>query len=202
MAVSAVVALLSYQSIASMVKVEQSVSEHQLAMQKLQRAIWWMEQDVIQMAPRAINDGMNGRVPALKYSQDGVFELSRLANFMTPNSQNGLLRVGYSVEDGSLYRLVWPVMDRVADTQPNRLRILRDVERVEWRFMDQANQWQVMWPPIADTENTNHFALLPKLVEMQLTLKNGSKIRRLFRGTEGVMPMFLPAEETNAEATP
>lgn len=199
MAVSAVVAVLSYQSIASMVQVEQRVTEHQQAMQTLQRAIWWMEQDAIQVAPRAINDGMNGLDSAMRFGSDNVLEFSRLANFMTPNSQNGLLRVAYQLQDKVLYRLVWPVMDRVADSEPKKLPILRNVQSINWRFLDQKNQWQTIWPPLNSDPNQTTLQALPKLLEVTLVLQNGEKIQRLFRGTDGVMPDFPENQPESTE---
>ena len=201
MAVSAVVAVLSYQSIASMVQVEQRVTEHQQDMQTLQRAIWWMEQDAIQVAPRAINDGMNGLDSALRFSSDNVLEFSRLANFMTPHSQNGLLRVAYQLQDKVLYRLVWPVMDRVADSEPKKMPILRNVQTINWRFLDQKNQWQAIWPPLNSDPNQTTLQALPKLFEVTLVLQNGEKIQRLFRGTDGVLPDFPEKQAENTEVT-
>lgn len=195
MTVSAVIAVLSYQAIASMVQVEEGVTDHQKQMQKLQRAFWWLEQDLIQMTPRMVNDGMGGVLSALNYREDTGLELSRLANFMTPHSQNGVLRVGYQLEQKTFYRLLWPVMDRVADTEPKKIPVLEDVESWKVRLLDQSNNWQLNWPAIqlqgsADSGDEQSGSTLPKLIEISLTFADGQKVKRLFRGTDSVLPMF------------
>lgn len=202
MSVSAVISVLAYQSIAAMVSTEQQVSAHQKAMQKQQRALWWIEQDLIQMAPRAINDGLNGVLPAMSFRADLGLEFSRLASFMTPNSHNGLLRVGYQFQDETLYRLTWPVIDRVADTEPTRMPILNSVSQIVWRFLDQNNQWQTTWPPLqlASSQTTFTEQVLPKAVEIQIQLANGENIKRLLRGTDDVIANFSQTSELETES--
>jgi len=198
MSVSAVISVLAYQSIAAMVSTEQQVSAHQKTMQKQQRALWWIEQDIVQMTPRAINDGLNGVLPAMSFRSDMGLEFSRLAGFMTPNSRNGLLRVGYRFQDDTLYRLTWPVMDRAGDTEPTLMPILKSVSQVGWRFLDQSNQWQSSWPPLQNASNQTTFSVqvLPKAVEIQIQLVNGEKLKRLLRGTDGVIADFSQASES------
>lgn len=205
MSVSAVISVLAYQAIASMVATEQKVAQHQQATQTLQRVIWWMEQDLIQMTPRAINDGLNGVLPALQYREDIGLELSRLAGFMTPNARNGLLRVGYRLENNTLYRVTWPVVDRSAGTQPTEVVILQNIERIRWRFLDQSNQWQLSWPLTIGSGTDGQFAeqRLPKAVEVELWFTDGERIQRLFRGTDGVIAEFsAPTLNANAGAQP
>ena len=206
MSVSAVIAVLAYQSIAEMVLTEQQVSAHQKAMQKQQRALWWIEQDLVQMAPRAINDGLNGVLPAMNFRADMGLEFSRLASFMTPNSRNGLLRVGYRFQDQTLYRLTWPVMDRVGDTEPTLMPILKKVSQVGWRFLDQSNQWQTSWPPLqgvsaGSDDNTFAVQALPKAVEIQIQLANGETLKRLLRGTDGVIADFSQTTESQESSS-
>lgn len=202
MAVSAIVAVLAYQTIATMVLSEEKITQNQTQMQKMQRAIWWLEQDVIQMTPRAVNDGRNGYLPALSYRQDLGFELTRIASYMSLTSSGGLVRVGYALQDKVLQRRVWPVVDRAVDSEPTIMPIMENLSSFEIRLLDQSGQWQQSWP-LASAEQTDQpFAALqslPKAIEFRFRFENGEQLTRLIRGVDGVVTEFnRPVENANA----
>ncbi|WP_127471107.1 type II secretion system minor pseudopilin GspJ [Thiomicrorhabdus aquaedulcis] len=214
LAVSAVIAALAYQSVNGMVKVQSAMQEHTDRSGQVQRAIWWMEQDFIQMVPRPILDGLGSSLPALQYRADLGLELSRLAQFPTPNASGGLLRVGYELEDETLVRFVWPVLDRAPDTQPTRQVVLTGVKRFTVRFLKalpSANDlmepgiesWVEVWPqtwtgealtPViisatstaANSSSKDALTALPVLTEVQIELDDLGIITRLFRGVDAV----------------
>ena len=57
--------------------------------------------------------------------------------------------------------------------------LLEQVEGLNWRFMDQARQWQASWPP-RDAEG-KVTEPLPLAVELTLQLKPWGEVRRLIR---------------------
>ncbi|MDG6777322.1 type II secretion system minor pseudopilin GspJ [Thiomicrorhabdus sp. zzn3] len=182
LSVSAVIAVIAYQAVSSVVTLQTRTEAHADDMDQLQRAMWWMEQDFIQLAPRTVQDGLGGTLPAFQYREDLGVEFSRLAEFVTPYGRGGVIRVAYQWQDDILYRLVWPVLDRAPDTQPTRLPILQGVEEFELRLMNIQNVYVESWPG-----EQQLLTALPKLTEVRLKLKGLGEITRLFMGvdTEG-----------------
>jgi general secretion pathway protein J len=185
MAITAVLSVMAYQAIDSVVTTQTVVSAKQKQNLALQRAIWWLEQDVIQMAPRAVEDGLGAKQPALSYRQDLGFEMTRFSAGMTPLSASGLLRVGYVLEDRQLKRLIWPSVDRVSGMVPKKITLLDQVSQIQFRFLDQRNQWQQVWPKLSSDINEGaDLIVLPKLVELTLNVEGVGVITRLLRGVD------------------
>lgn len=179
MAVSAVIAIMAYQSIDSAVRITESHEQQQQDFSQLQRAIWWLEQDILQMTPRPVLDELGSVLPAMSL-QPERFELSRIALYPTPQASGGLVRVAYVLEAEQLYRWVWPVLDRTPDSQPNRQLLLSGVARFEVRLLDPEQQWQGFWPLEEMALNA-----LPGLVEIIIELEDQRQFRRLLSGVEG-----------------
>lgn len=177
--VSAVIAVLAYQSINSMVNVKASVEQHSTENEKLQRALWWMEQDFIQLAPRSIQDELGSPQAAFKYRQDIGVEFTRIAQYATPNASGGLLRVAYQLDNGDLYRLSWPVLDRAQDTKPTKVELLSDIKRFDVELLTAKKAWVKDWPR-ANQGLTD----LPRISLITIEHKTFGTITRLFMGVE------------------
>ncbi|GAB6069256.1 GspJ family T2SS minor pseudopilin variant XcpW [Thiomicrorhabdus hydrogeniphila] len=175
--VSVVIAVLAYQSIDSMVNVKTRVEAHSTQTEKLQRAMWWMEQDFIQLVPRPIADELGSELAAFTYRDDTGVELSRNAQFTTPNANGGLLRVGYFLEDKVLYRLTWPVMDRAPDTKVKKKVLLNNVTAFDIELLNSSSQWVKSWP--APNQSLD---ALPKAVKVTIKIETLGTISRLFLG--------------------
>ncbi|KUJ74553.1 type II secretion system protein GspJ [Thiomicrospira sp. XS5] len=180
-AIASVIAVLSYQAIHQGVLVKENADESVERFEAVQRTLWWMEQDFTQMAPRTVQDVLGSPLPTFQLSYDYGAEMTRIAVYPSPYGIAGLARIGYVLEDGVLYRQVWPVIDRAPDSEVERLPVLSDVARFEVRVLNADNQWQEIWPE-ADQPLTD----LPRLIEVTLTLEDMGQIRRLFPGVDGL----------------
>lgn len=180
-AISAVIAVLGYQSIQQVTSVKSHTDDRLAQFDELQRLVWWLEQDVVQMTPRPILDELGDTLPALKTELGGRVEWSRIADYASPQQQGGLLRVGYLLEDEKLYRLVWPVMDRVPNTEVKRTLMLDQVLSFELRWFNASNKWQDEWPSFEQSSQE-----LPRLIEFLIEVEGLGKVRRLFSGVEGL----------------
>jgi len=179
LAISAVIAVLGYQAVSSVVSVQTRTEAHAAEMEQLQRAVWWMEQDLIQLAPRTIQDSLGAVLPAFQYRDDLGLEFTRIAEFPTPYGMGGLLRVAYQLDDGILYRLVWPVLDRAPDTQPTRLPVLEGVQAFEIQLLNARNEYVNSWPSEQQTLTD-----LPRLTKVRLEIEGMGEMTRLFMGAE------------------
>jgi general secretion pathway protein J len=95
-----------------------------------------------------------------------------------------LQRVGYQLEDKSLYRLSWPVLDRVPNTEPHRQKLIDGVESLNISFFDQDMQRHATWPLPPQGGSAQPPAALPKGVEVQLEIETLGSLRRVFRAPE------------------
>lgn len=175
--VAAVIAVLSYQSINSMVNVKQSVGQQAKQSEQLQRVFWHMRQDFMQLTPRTVLDELGSMLPAFQYRVDRGVEFSRIAQFATRHASGGLLRVGYRLEGGNLYRLTWPVLDRAPDTLPSKKLVLQDVEAFEVELLAANRTWLQDWPSREQTVYS-----LPLLSRITIRHKEYGTISRLFMG--------------------
>ncbi|MGM0541592.1 MAG: type II secretion system minor pseudopilin GspJ [Pseudomonadota bacterium] len=194
LSISAVIAVLSYQSIDSVVRVQDSFFEHNDRMTEIQRAIWWLEQDIVQMAPRSVQDELGGRLPAFQYRPDLGLELTRLTAFPSPFASAGLMRVGYYLEDEQLYRLVWSAVDRAPDSEPQRLLLLDAVSQFSLRVLNQQNEWVDHWPSATDSMTD-----LPRLVEIVIELQDKGTLTKLIKGVDSASFSLMSVVETTTE---
>ncbi|VAW48610.1 hypothetical protein MNBD_GAMMA03-90 [hydrothermal vent metagenome] len=190
LAISTIISALAYQAINGVVNVQTNVQTHSQRMESVQRAVWWLEQDLIQVTPREVLDGMGSSLSAYEYRADLGLEFTRIAQLPTPRATGGLLRVGYQLKDETLYRLTWPVIDRAPDSKPRKIPILTGVKRFELRMLNSKNQWVTSWPsegnvnvPSVGGENSQPKKIsLPKTTEVTLELDDLGVLKRLFMG--------------------
>ena len=184
-AISAVIALLAYQSVDGVVRLKTQLAEKQQRLSELQRAFWQMEMDFTQMAPRPVAEGMGQAQPAAVLQGGQVVACTRIAAMPSPHQAGGLLRVRYALEGDKLYRWVWPVLDRSPDSQPSKILLLTGVKQFAVWFLNAKRQPQTVWPPISAKKD---FTALPKVVEVRLRLANGDQVERFFAGVDGLPP--------------
>lgn len=190
LAISAIISALAYQAINGVVNVQTNVQTHSQRMESVQRAVWWLEQDLIQVTPREVRDGIGSSLSAYEYRTDLGLEFTRIAQLPTPRATGGLLRVGYQLKDETLYRLTWPVIDRAPDSKPRKMPILTGVKRFELRMLNSKNQWVTSWPsegnvnvPSVGEGNSQPKKIpLPKMTEVMLELDDLGVLKRLFMG--------------------
>ena len=59
-----------------------------------------------------------------------------------------LQRVQYRLTDRTVIREYWPVLDRPLGMEGRVQELFAGVEKFEWEFLDQAGEWQPVWPPL------------------------------------------------------
>ncbi|OPX55032.1 general secretion pathway protein J [Oceanospirillum multiglobuliferum] len=181
-AIFALIGLAGYRLLNSVVTAFQFTSTRTEQFSQLQRAIALIEQDITHLAARSIRDELGDPYPALalNYRGSALFEFSRNGRWRFPEqAQSDLVRIAYRVEDNQLQRLIWPVLDRAQDSQPQVQQLLNDVSGIEISLMNSAGAWQNTWP----TENTQgqiDFRQLPKAFDIKLQTKNYGLIQRIF----------------------
>lgn len=159
-----------------------SRSEEQMTrLAELQKAMVIMARDIEQAVERSIRDEFGGTLPPLVGSQSTtLLEFSR-TGLRNPSkvARSHIQRVAYRHEDGVLYRLSWPVLDRAQDTEANEYQLIEGINEVEIRYLDDNRDWQGQWPPLVAVPGATNG--LPKAIEIILDIEGLGEVPRLYR---------------------
>ena len=181
----AVLSVLAYGGLNSVLTARDGVQRALDRTAAMQKAYMRLRNDFQQLRERPARDGFGQPQPALMMTPDERVEFTR-GGWRNPLSQprSSLERVSYRLdEDDRLLRASWRVLDRAQDSAIVETPLLEKVERMEWRFLDAASEWQTAWPslkaPVAAAPGTVP-ATLPRAVELTLTTKDWGEIKFLF----------------------
>lgn len=89
------------------------------------------------------------------------------------------LRVAYSLQDGGLYREIWPHPDQPYGIEADGALLLSGVKAIRCRFLDPAARWTAQWPQAFSPAPAQRVGP-PKVVELTVTLQDHGVFRWLF----------------------
>ena len=146
----------------------------------LQRAMRFLTTDLYQLHPRIVRDELGrGDEPALLANgqDDYLIRFSR-EGWRNPAGlpRSTIQRVQYRLEEETLIREQWPVLDRTLASEQTALELLEGVTELEFEFLDYSDQWQIQWPPVTPGGANE---VWPRAIRINLTLKNNGKLQRL-----------------------
>lgn len=197
MAVFAVLAVMAYGGLRSVVNAREAVEESGAATRSLQRAFFLISQDIEQFQARAIRDEFGDPQPAVQSGGSGrtsALEFTR-GGWPTPFDipQSGQIRVRYQIEGEQLIRSNWVVLDRAQDSLPTKTALLNGVTALEFRYLDDSGSWKNEWPPTLGLANpqppsgatpatTNpQLVQIPAVIELRLGTEQWGEIIYLLR---------------------
>ncbi len=174
MVIFSFMSIMAYSALANVLKSNEVITEQETKLKRLQRSMMFIERDLRQLVLRSRSSGYGQPPsPALDSGLDseGVIEFTRAGNSNPMGLlRSSLQRVRYTVEDQNLNRLSWKFVDHL-DAEPIKMLLLKNVESLSFKFLDNKNNWQENWASL--TEN-------PQAIELTLEHKNWGKIVRLF----------------------
>jgi len=179
----AVISTLAWQILDGAMRTSSATDASAAKLNQLQRAWNLLERDFFQLQGRAPRNGQ------------GAFRLKDNALEMTTlngvSGQVQLERVRWRLEDGRLWRDVWPTFDGPANSKPDEVPIVNEVKAVQWRF------WQGGWQNARNDSDAQ-----PDGVELTLTMESGDRWRWVFT-TPGNLPpeAAKPAQPTADKPT-
>lgn len=179
----AAIGTLAWQILDGAMRTSSATDASAAKLNQLQRAWSLMERDFYQLQARAPRNE-----PALFRENDDAVELTTL-NGVSGTVQ--LERARWRLEEGRLYRDVWPVIDGPANAKPDEVTNVGGVKSLQWRFYRQG--WQKSWRDPAH---------LPDGVELTLTMENGDTWRWVFTRPGDLPEAAAPAPATAPEAQP
>jgi general secretion pathway protein J len=183
LAIFALLSVMAYAGLSTVLTANQVLETHMERLSEIQRSVTFLSRDIRQTVNRGIRDtyGDNKQplIGASEFDTLGTpkIELTR-TGYANPlgTKRSFLQRVAYRVEDETLYRNSWRVLDQAQDSEADALTICHAVEALQLRYLDRENNWHDQWPPI-DPEYQG--PVLPIAVEVSLTLTDWGKVVRL-----------------------
>lgn len=189
--VFAVLGAMSYGGLNTVLKTRSRTAEAAEQLHTLQIALMLIQRDITQIINEPSRNEFGDLQPPVmtEFDDDRLVEFSRLG-WKNPTGQlrSDFQRVAYGFEDNTLFRYYWPHFHRGPQEKPIRAELLEDIQEITFKYMDDQESWHDEWPPL----NSNSIEL-PELVKMELELKNGDKITRVFAVTRSpIVPMGIP----------
>ena len=175
LAVFAVLGVLSQQLLSQILEAHRVTTERGQRLTDLDRAMQILQRDFLQLDGRGVRDQLGGFLPYLQLGKEDLIEFTRTGwsnPLQRPRSE--LQRVAYVLEEDTLYRYYWPLLDRSPDALPRIQELLSDVNQVEFLAIDSAGEEHPFWPD-SRSEDTTLGA-----IALRIDLKPFGEINRLW----------------------
>ncbi len=185
MAIMALIGLLSWQVLSTVVRARERSADHLDQIDHLQRALVLMRQDLEQAVQRPVSDPMGTPLsPLLSISATGGqgpgLEWTR-AGWLNPmqEARSDLLRVRYQLIGDELHRFSWVYLDQAPGSQPEDLVLLHHVSNLEVHYLDTSDQWQTLWPEPEAAQKPVFQQPLPSAVDLRMDTREFGSLRLL-----------------------
>lgn len=181
----AIIFVLAYGGLDSVISQRRNSAASMQQIRSVQLAMSIMERDFDQLEPRTVRDDLQGTfLPSITGNPQNVpqVEFTR-GGWSNPLAEvrSTQQRVAYELDNEKLLRLSWTELDRPAQTEPLKQTLLTDVTDFSMRYMDTNGQWQDQWPPL-NLQTMQSVELLPRAVEIKVTLKDWGEFTRIIEG--------------------
>ena len=181
MAIFGIISVLALGGLNTIIQQQTLAKEQMIRLGQLQRAVRLITGDFEQLNPRHVRDilGQSTEPPLITDNLDGnIVRLSRGGWRNTVPAPRGTLqRVQYRLEDETLIREYWPVMDAPLGMEPRSDTILEGVIEVEVEYLDDASEWNSQWPPLSAVNSTSF--IYPRAVRIRFELASWGEIERV-----------------------
>ncbi len=169
----------AYSGLHNSIKADENFRRSMKEVEAVQMTFVLLEKEIAQRVPRPIRDEFGDEEPALVLEAGRELTFTRGGNFSALQMQQAELtriRYGlYSRLEGDIFaRSYWKNLDRVQGDEPLTTTLLKDIQKLEIKILDNQNTWHDSWPA---PDNT----LKPRAVEVILEKEGWGEIRRLIQ---------------------
>lgn len=178
----AVMGVMAYRGVAEARVAVVNAESHLDRLREVQRAMQVVATDFRTLTRRPIREPIGDGLRASLLRDPNGIALVELSRGGWPNGagtpRGTDQRVLYRLDQGTLIREHWTVMDPTLAAPPVKRELLKDVERVEIRYLTSGREWISEWPQF---NNTRDFAIYarPLAVEIIVVLSDWGEIRRI-----------------------
>jgi len=180
MAIFSIVAYMAYGGFAAVLKQQQIVDASSARLRSVQFAVRQLANDFAQLQPRPIREELGEGWRGALVAGGRELQAAELTRAGWPNplarSRPTLQRVAYRVEEGTLIRSYWPVLDRLLEEEPVETELVDGVTELRFRFLDAGGEWIEQWPAPDAGDDPR---LIPRAVEISLELDDWGEIVRI-----------------------
>lgn len=179
----ALLTMAAYQVLQGVMRSDEISQKHGERLRELQRAMFLMQRDFNQMAPRAVRDETEEQRPLVlagKYlleSDDMGIEFVTLG-WRNPSAvlrRSNIQRVAYLLKEDKLVKRFYNYPDAVVGYEPREMVLLDGVEELSFRFHGTTG-----W-----SDELSNTSKLPRGVEVTFRHKVFGELRRVFLTPEG-----------------
>ncbi len=172
--VFAAMAAITWGALGQVVRTRAALTDQQQRFAAIVRAVGDLDRDVRQAVSRPVRGNVGEVLPAVLGNAARI-ELSRIG-FANPRveQRSQVERVGYRLEDGTLRRERWPVLDRAAGSRAESRELLDRVDALQLRYLGDDGGWHDSWPPREARREQ-----LPRAIEWRLQLADFGELRRV-----------------------
>ncbi len=189
MAITATVAVLAFASLDSTMDSAEALREQGQRISEVNRAWSLLSRDLSHFVDRPVRNEFGAVVPAMVGGEriDQRIAFTRVGWFNTLGRQRShMQRVRYVLEDTTLYREQFQVLDRTNESEPQRVALLENVNLMEFRFLGESieiapNEVETEnWPEAWGLNGGQGINTLPEAVEVRLELEDWGEVRWLY----------------------
>ncbi|MFT4767720.1 MAG: general secretion pathway protein J [Glaciecola sp.] len=194
LAITVFVAAASYSGISTTLTGAEQLRAASERTRDLNRTLSLLNRDLRQFSNRSLRDEFGAMQPALSGGPLAFYPLSLTRegwsnSLQQPRSE--LQRVFYYLEDDTLWRAYYTVLDRAVDAEPKRMALLRGVNTLELRFLDALENLEVDGDFVIDTRAWSRNWVAdpgagasvpppPVALELRLELDDLGELRRFY----------------------
>jgi len=182
MSIFAILAILSYSGLHSVIMSKTSTEVSLERLQELQMTILTLNSDLQQISNRDAHDALGGSLNKLStQSSEYLIEFTR-GGWRNPANlaRSSLQRVAYQLKDDALIRIYWPHVDRADEEQRVERTLIHNIESLEILFLNANQEWKEDWPSATAMASADP-AALPAAIDVRLKMNDWGEIKRLIR---------------------
>lgn len=184
--ITATIGIASYTLLHQTLKTREHLEVQTQDLRKIQFAATVIQNDLRHIAPRTIRGPYGDRRSALlagEFGEHGFLEFTRsgISNPLKFKRSN-MKRIAYKLDEESLYKLSWTVLDQAPDSEPKEQLLLEGVAEIEVQLMNENREWIKVWPdPSLTSPTPADLSLLPEAIALKVVTLNGDEYRWLER---------------------
>ncbi|MEM8844231.1 MAG: type II secretion system minor pseudopilin GspJ [Pseudomonadota bacterium] len=179
LAVFAVVGTLAFSGLNAILKWQANLNNQTNQLQAVQLTLKYLERDINQIMSRTTRDQFGDSQPALL--SDGENELNfTYSGWRNPTglSRSNIQRILYRIDDNNnLVRNSWNRLDGAIIEDAREVILIKEIENIQWEFIDTNSNDQDQWPPLTAEANTT---LMPRAIAVNLNVSPFGEINRIF----------------------
>ena len=185
-AIFSLVAAAAYAALTQGLVVFDRVQDERRFWQRFESVFNLVRTDLLQVVDRAPRITTSAGRAFTGYEHAGMGEYGQLLEFTRrahtayhEGPASPYQRVVYRIDQGGLYRMSWPYLDRPYGTEPVETLLMDRVEDIELRYLTTAEGWSTRWPRTV-IPGPEYLPDLPGAVELTVNLIDRGPYRWLF----------------------